>query len=315
MKSIHKKSLAILSLSTLIGLGACSAEPTNDAAGAVGQTEEELTLIDCQKQVTTCTRSAKSLSDFAKCTTDLQACTAQAALDLAGQGNLLSTCRSKANTCLKGAVTVSDISACRDIFSACSKDIVDTTTDVFGNAIKTATDAIGKAGQVATDIIGSAPGDVSKALDVLGTCETKANACLSAVVKTSDIAPCEQAFDGCVNGAISIVDTIVDPLPGPTPSQLIDGLSGCQTQSTACLKGAVTVSDVSACRSVLQTCVKNASSIVDGLVSGVTSILPLPVKVPSVGQTVDCTGNLAECLLKLQNPVDCATQATSCATK
>src|SRR5689334_13298545 len=291
MKSIHKKSLAILSLSTLIGLGACSAEPTGNTAGAVGQTEEELTLIDCQKQVTSCTQSAKSLSDFAKCTTDLQACTAQAALDLAGQGNLLSTCRSKANTCLKGAVTVSDISACRDIFSACSKDVVDTTGDVLGTAVKTATDAIGQAGKVATDIIGSASGDVSKALDVLGTCETKANSCLKSVVQMSDISTCEKAFDGCVDGAVSLVDTVVDPLPGPTPSQLIDGLNGCQTQSTACLKGAVTVSDVSACRNVLQTCVKNASNIVDGLVSDVTSILPLPLKVPSVGKTVDCTGN------------------------
>src|SRR5262249_49518732 len=121
--------------------------------------------------------------------------------------------------------------------------------------------------------------------------------------------------DTCANKAISIVSTVVDPLPGPTPSQVVDGLSQCQKESTACLKGAVTVSDVSACRSVLDTCVKNASSLVDGTIGDLTSILPLPVKVPGVNQTVDCTTNLTDCLLKLGNPVDCAAQAQACVTK
>ena len=311
-----KSTKTLMTLAALFTLGACSAEPTaSSAPGVTGLTEQEQSILDCQKQVASCTKAAHSFSDFAKCTTDLQACTTQATLDLVGQGNLLSTCRSKANTCLKGAVTVSDISSCRDIFAACSTDLGTAADGVLGGAIQTAQDAISKAGKIATDTLDAATGDVSKALDAVGACETQANACLKSVVKASGVTPCEQVFDTCTSKALSLVDSVVAPLPVPMPSQILDGLSQCQAKSTSCLKGAVTVSDVSSCRDVLSTCVKNASSIVDNTVSGITSILPLPVKLPGVGQTVDCAGGLTECLLKLGNPVDCATQATSCATK
>jgi hypothetical protein len=314
MKSTH----TLMTLAALFTLGACSAEPSGSVPaepGATGLTQEELKIIDCQRQVATCTRAARSFQDFGKCTTDLQSCTSQAALDLVGQGSLLSNCRSKADACLKGAVTMSDISACRDIYSACSSDVTATAGDALNGALKTAGDAISKVGDLATDLIGKAGGDVTKALDALGTCESKANACLKAAVKVSDVTPCQEMFDTCASNAISIVSAVVDPLPGPNPSQLVDGLSQCQMESTACLKGAITVSDVSSCRSVLDTCVKNASSLVDGTITDVTNIVPLPVKVPKVGQTVDCTTSLTECLLKLGNPLDCAAQAQACVTK
>lgn len=312
MKTLH----TVMTLAAMFTLGACSTEPSgtlSSAPEATAETEQNLALLDCSKQVAACTKSAKSFSDFGKCTTDFQACTAQAALDVLGQGNLATDCRSKANNCLKGAVTLSDISACREIFGACTTDITGVAGDVLGNALKIAGDAISKASDVATKTIDTATGDVSAALDAVGACETKANACLKSVVKLSDISPCEQTFDTCTSKAISLVDKVVSPLPIPTPSQILDGLTQCQEKSTQCLKGALTVSDVSACKSVLTTCVKNASSVVDTTVSGVTSILP--IKLPGVGQTVDCTGGLAECLLKLGNPVDCAAQATTCETK
>ena len=312
MKSTH----TLMTLAALFTLGACSAEPAGSASvdpATTGLTQEELKILDCQKQVATCTRAAKSFQDFGKCTADLTSCTAQAALDLTGQGNLLSNCRSKSDACLKGAVTVSDISACRDIYSACTSDVTATAGDALNGALKTAGDAISKVGDIATDLIGKAGGNVTKALDVLGDCETKANACLKAAVKVGDVTPCQEAFEGCAEGAIKIVSTVVDPLPGPTPNQIVDGLSQCQMESTACLKGAVSVGDVSSCRSVLDTCVKNAESLVDHTVSDVTSILP--VKVPGVTQTVDCTTTLSECLLKLGNPIDCAAKAQACVTK
>jgi hypothetical protein len=314
MKSTH----TLMTLAALFTLGACSAEPAGSVAtepSATGLTQEELSIIDCQRQVATCTRAARSFQDFGKCTVDLQSCTSQAALDLVGQGNLLSNCRSKADACLKGAVTMSDITACRDIYSACSSDVTTTAGDALSGALKTAGDAISKVGDIATDLIGKAGGDVSKALGALDVCENKASACLKAAVKATDVTPCQEVFDTCADQAISIVSTVVDPLPGPTPGQLVNGLSQCQTQSTACLKGALTVSDVSSCRSVLDTCVKNASSLIDSTITDVTSILPLPVKVPGVGQTVDCTTSLTDCLLKLGNPIDCAAQAQACVTK
>jgi hypothetical protein len=315
MKSIH----TLMTLVSLFTLGACSAEsPESTPAGSTGPTgltQEELNIMDCQKQVTACTLAAKSFQDFGKCTADLQACTSQAALDLVGQGNVLSDCRSKANTCLKGAVTVSDISSCREIFTACSSDVAGAADQVLSKAVKTAEDAISKASDIATGVISGAGGAVGKALDAVGACETQANACLKSVTKMGDVTPCEQTFTVCADKAISIVSTVTDVLPIPPPSQVVSDLSACQTQSTTCLKGAVTVSDVSACRGVLQTCVKGAGSVIDGVISGVTQILPLPVKLPGVGQTVDCTTNLSECLLKLSNPIDCAAQAQACETK
>ena len=58
-----------------------------------------------------------------------------------------------------------------------------------------------------------------------------------------------------------------------------------------------------------------SGSTYEGTISDVTKIVGLPVKVPGVGQTVDCTTSLTECLLKLGNPLDCAAQAQSCVTK
>lgn len=311
MKTLH----TVMTFAALFTLGACSSEPTESTPTTTGSSTEQITVLDCQKQVTTCTRAAKSFSDFAKCTTDLASCTAQAALDITGQGNLLANCRAKADTCLKGAVSVSDISSCRDIYAVCTADIADATDGALSDALKVAQDAVNKAAQLATDTINAATGDVSKALDAVGACESKATSCLKAVVKLGDISTCEDTFDTCTSKAVSLIGTVASSLPLPTPSKVLDGLTQCQDQSTACLKGAVTVSDVSACKSVLQTCVKNAASIVDNTVSGITSILPLPVKVPGVGQTVDCTSTLAECLLKLGNPADCAAQAAACETK
>lgn len=311
MKTLH----TMLTFAALFTLGACSSAPPDSTPSATGASAEQLTILDCQQQVTTCTRAAKSLTDFTKCTADFTSCTAQAALDVTGQGNVLANCRSKADTCLKGALSVSDISSCRDIYAACTADIADTADGALGDALKIAQDAISKAGQLATNTIDAATGDVSKALDALGTCETKANSCLKAVVKLTDISPCEDTFDTCTGQAVSLIGTVTSSLPTPTPSKVLDALSQCQEQSTACLKGAVTVSDVSACKSVLQTCVKDASSVADDTVSGVTNLLPLPVKLPGVGQTVDCTSTLADCLLKLGNPADCAAQAATCETK
>ena len=78
--------------------------------------------------------------------------------------------------------------------------------------------ALNKAGQLATDTINAATGDVSKALDAVGACESKANSCLKAVVKLGDISPCEETFDTCTSKAISLIGTVTSPLPIPTPS-------------------------------------------------------------------------------------------------
>lgn len=311
-----KSLMSVLVLGAVAALTGCSTEPNSELGTdtvKAGTASEAVTVLDCQKQVATCSKAAKSFADFGKCTTQFQSCTTQAALDLAGQGTLLSTCRAKSTKCLQGALTVSDVSACRDIYNACTADVKATASDVLGSALQTAKDAIAKTEQIATGLISDATGTVGAALDALGNCESKANACLTSAVTVGQVLPCQDAFDTCAGDAVKLADGVVASLPIPTATDVLTALSQCQAESAACLKGAVTISDVSACKSVLSTCVTNANALVDTVVTDVNTVLPVPVPTPT--QIATCTAAATECLLKLTSPIDCLTQQTLCLTQ
>src|ERR1043165_6061898 len=103
-----------------LSLGGCAAntgsstEPTEAVTGTTSS-EQAITVADCQTQVASCVKSAKSFLDLGGCTTKFQSCTTQAAADLVGQSNLLKTCRAKSDACLAAAVTLGDIKACRGL--------------------------------------------------------------------------------------------------------------------------------------------------------------------------------------------------------
>ena len=307
----------IWALGAVAALSGCAAEPVepapSDVAVQSGTTSQAVTVLDCQRDVATCTRAAKSFQDFGTCTTTFQSCAAQAARDLAGQSTLLVTCQAKANKCLQGAITVSDISACRGIFQVCTANVSTTANEVLATALKSAKDAITATSDIATGLISGAGGVVGGALDALGICENQASTCLKSAVTVGDLAPCRTAFDKCAGAAVKLVDSTVASLPVPTPTQVVASFAQCQAESTACLTGAVTVADVSACKGVLSTCVKNVSALADTVVTTASTVLP--VKVPTPTQTLACGAALTDCLLKLGNPLDCTTQATACLTK
>jgi len=302
-------------LATLMG---CSADPgAGDPSDSVevGSTHEAVTLVDCQKQVATCVQTAKSLSDLGHCTAQFQACSTQAAADLTGHTKLLSDCRASANQCLDGALTSLDISKCRDVFDSCAKDVTTTANGALGDAISTAKTAVGKVTQTAITTINAAGGAVTGALDAVNSCVKDSNACFSGASILADVTQCEKAAQACVNQAVTLVDNVTDPLPGPNPGQLATTLTQCQDQVTSCLGKAVTSVDIAACKGALTLCVNGATGIVDQTVTDLTGLIAPILPIPAPKKPIDCSSAAAQCLLSMSSPLDCATQAAQCLTK
>lgn len=303
-------------LTALTGCGTVG-ETGGDEQGstAVASTEQAATLADCQKQVATCSLAAKSFSDFAGCTVKFQACATQAAADVVGEGKLLVNCRAQSTACLDGAVTTLDIKACRDVYTSCAKDVQASASGLLKDAVGSAQDAIDKTLTTATGVIQGATGATSSALDALAVCEKDAGTCLTGALTPNGVTSCQKSFEDCVSKAEALVSTVTSPLPGPTATQLLDGLTDCQNVSIACLKNAVTSLDIAACQGSLQSCVTTATKLADQTVTDVNGLLPTILQVPSPTKPLDCSAAASLCLLQLKNPIDCATQAATCLTK
>jgi hypothetical protein len=313
-----KATYTLFISATLATLMGCSADPgTSEPIESidVGTSQDAVTLVDCQKQVTACTLAAKSLSDLGRCTAQFQGCTTQAATDLIGQGNLLANCRASANKCLEGALTSVDISKCRGLFESCSKDVVSTANTALGDAIATAQSAVQKTTQAAIDIINGAGTAATGALDAVNACVKESNQCFSGSTLPVNVTGCQQAAEACINHALDLATKVTDPLPGPNPTQIATGLAQCQSSINACLDKAITSVDVAACNGALQLCVKNTSGFVDQTVNDINTLLPPFFQLPSLTKPVDCASQAAQCLLAMKSPLDCANQATTCLTK
>src|SRR5262249_54493595 len=116
--------------------------------------------------------------------------------------------------------------------------------------------------------------------------------------------------------AVSLADEVVGDLPIPKPSDIAKDFQECQDQSTQCLKGAITLTDISACKTTLQACVKGATKVADTTVDDVNKLLPRFIQIPTPTQATDCTAAATQCLLQFgANPIACAQQATQCLTK
>jgi hypothetical protein len=311
MKTIH--TALVFAASAFSFFGCSAGDPgSGDGEQVASSSASEVKLLDCQKQVASCTLKAKSFKDLGACTAQFQSCSSQAALDLAGAGSVLKDCRSKADACLKGALTLSDVTACRSVFESCTADVGSTAKNVLSEAVGAAGTAIEKTANVAIDTIQKAVGATGPALEAVATCQSTATSCLKGALTTGDVSQCQDVFEDCAGKAVKIVDGAVAPLPGPTPGEIADGFALCQAKSESCLKGALTSFDVSKCKNTLSTCVGNATNLIDQTISDVNSLLPLPL-LPGTSKPVNCTTQATECLLSLKNPADCAEQALACA--
>lgn len=310
-----KATYTLFISATLATLMGCSADPgTSDPTDSVevGTSQDPITLVDCQKQVAACTQAAKSFSDLGHCTAQFEGCTAQAATDLIGQGTLLSDCRASANKCLDGALTSLDITKCRSLFDSCAKDVATTATTALGDVIGTAQSAVAKTTQAAIDIINGAGAATTGALDAVNACVKESNQCFGGATLPINVTGCQTAAESCINHALDLVNTVTDPLPGPNPGQIADGLMQCQSAVTACLDKAISSVDVAACNGALNLCVKNTTGFVDSTVSDLNTLLPPFFQLPTLTKPIDCASQAAQCLLAMKSPLDCANQAATC---
>jgi len=190
-----------------------------------------------------------------------------------------------------------------------------TANNALGDAIGAAKTTLGKATQTAINTINAATGDVTQALDAVNTCVKDADTCLGGASILTDVTQCEKAAEACVNQAVTLVNNVTNPLPGPNPGQISTGLTQCQSAVTSCLDKAITSVDVAACKGALELCVKNTTGFVDQTVTDLTTLVPLPFGFLSPTKPIDCASAAAQCLLNLTSPLDCATQAAQCLTK
>src|SRR5260221_4424377 len=158
---MHREEIFMKAMTQLLGvvaalsLGACApgaadtSVPTQTEPSEGATTEQSITFVDCQAQVTTCVRAAKSFAELGACTTKFQACTTQAATDLASEATQLRDCTTKSNQCLAAALVLADVTVCRTAYDTCTKDAQTTGTSGLLDAIAATRAAIDKATQVA----------------------------------------------------------------------------------------------------------------------------------------------------------------------
>lgn len=278
----------------------CGAETTQTSEASISK--QAVTVVECGTQLAQCTLAARGFRALGACSTAFTDCNAQAAEDLLDVEDLLADCRAESQDCLQGAVSLSDIRSCRSVFDACSGDVLDAADAVVGDAVDTAQDAIDEAAAAAIDIINSASGAAGDALALVNTCRESSTDCLTAADSVSDVLACEEVFEECALDAVDLASELVEELPGPTPAEILAAVDACTAKSDDCLSGAVTVTDISACRAVLTDCVDAAAGIVESTVGE----LPTPVEV------IDCNVGLTQCLLTSLNPVACINEANEC---
>ncbi len=295
-------------------VGCASGEPGygEEAVSDLGASQESVTVGDCRRQVTMCVQRANSLRELGGCTAKFEACSTQAVADAAGQGNLLKECRDSANACLDGAITVTDIRACRSVLKSCVDDVATVGTSAVSDAIDLAKDAIADATSVTIDVIGGVSDVADGALDAVDTCSSEALSCVDRALTVGGVRSCRASFEKCLGSAIDLVDDAIAILPIPPVGQIASSLAPCQKNAIKCLSGAITVTDISACRTTLQSCVQGVTSVADGLVDEINDLLPGIVQIPKPGNAVDCTLTTATCLLKNLTPIKCAAEAANC---
>ncbi|HET9954588.1 MAG TPA: hypothetical protein VFQ61_08790 [Polyangiaceae bacterium] len=144
------------------------------------------------------------------------------------QAQIVAECRNTTKDCLKGAVTVTDIRACREVFTACAGDAIDLVDSGLAEAIDLAEHAVDITVDQATGLLGDVGGLTSHALNAVDECRAGVTQCLSGVVSVSDISKCQEVFDACVGGAMSVAGVGIQiDLPGSSKTGCSVGVSAC----------------------------------------------------------------------------------------
>ncbi len=195
------------------------------------------------------------------------------------QAVTLTDCQKQAATCVQAAKSFAAVGACTTTFTACS--------------VQAAKDAVGQP-------------------NLLANCTSKANSCLDGAVTLSDITACRTVYDACASdivstagdaltNAVSTAKSAIDKATqvalttlqdaSGVASSALDAVGACESTADSCIKGALSVTNVSSCQDIFETCLGGAVTVADKAVGD------LPVPTPSQVAT-DFTA--------------CQKQATSC---
>ena len=307
MKAMKNVLLAVC----IAAVGGCAAEQppqsTDLEQPQVAMTEQAVTLRECQVELAACVRSARGLIALAACTTEFGECNIEALADLAEEQNTLAECTEEANDCLNAAKTTQDVADCRVAYRECAADAVTTTID---EAIDGAEDAINGIFDTAIDTIGT----VVEAADVLNECRRDARDCLIAANSVSDANDCREDFEMCAQEAVDLAEGLIEPLPGPTPGEIIEGFTDCRAEAATCLSSSINQLEIMFCSDALEACIDDATDLVDGTLDEIDDIADalLPPGVPTPGEIVDCNWELTICLLEFTPANVCAANAIEC---
>lgn len=298
MKSMQR----VFVMTAVAAMVGCGAETTETSEASISK--QAVTVVECGTQLAQCTFAARGFRALGACSTAFTQCNVQAAEDLLDAEDLLADCRDESQACLSSAVSLSGIRGCRTVFDACSADVLDAADDVVGEAVDAAQGAIDEAAAAAIDIIQNATGAAGDALQLVNTCREGSTDCLTSADSLADVLACEEVFEECALDAIDLASEIVEPLPGPTPAEIVAAVESCTAKSEVCLDGAVTLSSISGCRALLNECVDAAAGIVEA------TIEELPIPTPA--EVIDCNLGLTQCLLTSLNPIACVNEANEC---
>ena len=308
---LRRRSSALAALALGLAAGCASSEPPSSYE--LFEATQAQTLSDCESELTSCVQNAgSSLDARGSCAVALSGCLTDVAAERVGLADLLVDCRGGAERCLSGAVSLNDVSACTGLYTECSQDVIAEARALVAGA----QDTIQSSFDAALASVSGVSGVSSRAAGALRGCRASANTCLDGALSSADVTACTDGFDVCVNGALDVVDPILDPLPLPGPRQIFDATVECRSSARDCLRAAVDALDIRACRALVGSCVDDARGLVDVVVAETNGVADavLPGVLAPTGPSVllDCSDQLLSCLGSQTGPFSCASDARDC---
>lgn len=321
----------VLAIGVSLASAACSSAP-GDGGVSVGQSAQNVNVLECTENLTDCVQAAQSISDLAACNEDHAACLQGAVEDTVA--NLPSTvsdalagvdsCTGDLRACVQGASAPSDLVACEEDHATCLGDTlgVDLPSLPASDAAACAEDAascveaatsvadltacgnalVDCAEDAASATAGSVPGvpsGVTDALDGVRACTDDLRSCVQSAQTPSALLSCQETQASCVADSLGV------NLPDPS------AVTDCADDAAQCVQNASSVQDVASCSEAFADCAGTAAQDIVG-------DLPLPDELTSAVSTVStCADDARACIQAAQSPSDlvaCQEAQVTCVT-
>jgi hypothetical protein len=270
----------------------------------VGQTQEELLIIDCTAEVTACIRDARSIRALTTCNRDYAQCLAGQPQEILDAVDGVTACAEDAVSCVEAAQTPSDL-------VACSEGRVTCVGDALGVPLPEPVAAVQCAEEATSCVVdASSIAELTQCAEDLSACTLDfADDLVGALPLPPEVGTAIRAVTDCAQSLESCVFDARSP----------EDLLACQDEQATCIADAIgvdipSVSDALTCTEDAAQCVLDARSIADlqDCTSGLTS--GLAVGLPQTGvPIIDCSTQFTQCVASNPfNILQCADQARQC---